>query len=78
MFSLQIDVPHRVESDIRNGHARYYAMHLGLKRQTNRRNVLDPLLNYTFLGGGILQKYDQWLIREETTSRVITSASIEI
>lgn len=46
-------------------------MQPGLKRQTNRINVVDPLLklhisrvvdplfNYTFLEVGILQKYDQ-------------------
>jgi hypothetical protein len=58
MFNLQIDVPCRVKSDIHNGNA----MHPGLKRQTNRRNVVDPLLNYTFIEVGISQKYDQWLI----------------
>nr|XP_023994173.1 mitochondrial ribosome-associated GTPase 1 isoform X3 [Salvelinus alpinus] len=41
----KFDVPRRVEYDIRNGHA----MHHGLQRQTNRRNVVDPLSNDKFL-----------------------------
>ena len=56
-----------VESDIHNS-----TMHPGLKRQTNRRTVLDLLLNDTFLKVGILKKYDEWLIGEKTTSRVMT------
>jgi hypothetical protein len=43
-------------------------MHPGLKRQTNRKNVQDPLLNYTFLEVGISQKYVPRLIGEKTSS----------
>ena len=34
--------------------------------------MLDPLLNCKFLKVGILQKYDQWLIQEKTTYRIMT------
>ena len=44
--------------------------------QKNRKSVM--YLNYRFLKVGISQKYGQWLIRENTTSRVMTLTSIEI
>ena len=51
MFNLQIDVPHRVESDIHNGHA---MAPCNAPWTEEADNVVDPLLNYTFLKVGIL------------------------
>jgi hypothetical protein len=45
MFNLQIDVPQSVTFVM--AMQRHHAMHPGLKRQTNRINVVDILLNYT-------------------------------
>ena len=66
-FNLQVDVAQRVESDLRDG-----------TMQCTNICVRPSVKLHISRGRNIAKKYDQCLIREKTTSRFMTSTSIEI